>query len=150
MNRRGFLGLLAASIAGATLPGIKQCDPNIPPEYASGEMGRYSGATVYVHARHLYCVDLGHLTGEGPIYWHRIDLIHEGQQIGVDFRTMAHQLDQRELEPALAALDTYLEDNGVRCRVGELYTFSIEEWDANTAARAKWGKLGQPNAGRLA
>lgn len=138
VTRRGFLQLLGAAIAAASVDATKRGE-------ATGGIKQREGGTRHVHARHLY----GYLI-EDNRFAHRIDLIYDGKQVGVDFVTVAPQLDERALVPALAQLNAYIADDNVQ--VGEIFTYSFEQWHRNDAARKRWGRIGDnlPDTERLA
>lgn len=138
MNRRGFIQLLAGSIAAAgtgitLLPRRPEADP-----------------VRMLYARHLYRFDPNLFGGGGPLIAHRIDVKFPGdrgiEQWHVDLLTKTEKLDaERELAPALATLNHALKGKGVE--VGEIFTFSFDDWFSNKDARAKWEELGP--VGRL-
>ncbi len=125
MNRRGFLGLLAAAI-GTASAGITLAPASTP--------GRRK-----VHARHLYQFSIDRPWS--PAFEHRIDVKFMGpsgiEQWGVDFITQNEKADvTRELAPSLAALNNHIKSMGYE--VGEIHTYSISEWMSNSEARRKW------------
>jgi hypothetical protein len=130
LTRRGFLGLLSGAIAAAST-GITTA-PSTP------------AAKRKVHARHIYWYDM-----EAGMFAHRVDVRLPDTQWGVDMLTSNAKLDaERELRPALAMLGGAIEKYDVE--VGQIFTFSVDEWGANKKAQLAWGRIGDENTGRLA
>lgn len=130
LNRRGFLRTLAGAIAAAGA-GITLAPKASAAEQIT-EQTKLALPKRVLNARHLYWYDKNH-----DAWAHRIDVRFDDQQWGVDMITQTKELDaKRELEPALACLENGLEKYDVV--VGEIFTFSVDEWHGDVAAQARW------------
>lgn len=137
VTRRGFLGLLGGAIAAAGA-GITLVAPAI------------AKSAKLVHARHLYQYDgINNYPPRFPVgdcYVHRIDVkvyderLRSWSQLAVDVVSGGEKLDpERELAPALVVLNNDLEDKGYE--VGEIHSYSMEEWNQNRAAQDAWNSI---------
>jgi hypothetical protein len=128
VTRRSFLqlfaGAIAAAGAGVTLA---PTDPLLANKRR-------------LHARHLYHFVLADEYSERPYWAHRIDVKFGKEQWGVDIMTQGEKLDAgRELAPALAARNNAIADKDVE--VGEIFTYSVDEWALDRVAQDKWARL---------
>lgn len=128
VNRRGFLGLLSGAIASAAV-GI-----TLPTSEASK-------SRKLLHARHLMQYSIAH-----DSFVHRIDVKFVGpnglEQWAVDCITNKPKMDpERELAPALATLNEALGRQGIA--IGEIHSYSMDEWLGNLEARNAWDRIGR-------
>lgn len=133
MNRRGFFGLLAGAIAAASA-GL----PSIASPVEPGKLKRK------VNARHLWTYDI--TMASGFEYLHRIDVIVLDPKLmahshwWVDIGSQKPVLDaERELAPALVTLGNKLDE--FDCEIGEIRSYSMDQWLADRAAQDHWSAL---------
>lgn len=134
-TRRDLFKVLAGSIAAA--------GAGITLATVTRDLALPDAPVKLLHARHLW--QYGPITGMfDDAIFHRIDVkfVHRGEikQWLVELMTKGEKLHpERELAPALACLNNALEDKGFE--VGEIHSYSMDEWLSNKAARDAWSAI---------
>ena len=115
-SRRGFLQLLVGAVAAAA------ASPGLPALVLPENPAKWLANGQKLRARHWCQYDI-----HSGCYVHRVDVLTEQTQWGVDFRSATDKPQQHEIEPALVVLAAHVNAELKGEYELEVRTYTVEQ-----------------------